>query len=218
MIHQLSIGQKWALAIGETLLSLNGYSFNNNYYFIMDEEETASAADRLYDYWDINDKESAWSTLNILYEGGHNTRFFNLHRDRLSIMSPDKQEQYISTFTEQESKNELLIIQRYYDCLPRSGIHAWDLGRASYVCYTCLQLNYIEHDKAWSYLMKNAELAQQSYASWQEFGTAYMVGRQLWAGELDQERTEEHQWLIRNQFSDPNGPWLILPWDTDLRN
>lgn len=217
MSSHLSKSQLWALALGDVLLHNNRVHFTCQY----DLARSGAEGDRinqevLVDAWDIRDESSAWRVLNWLtVEGGHRVKFDRL-RSGLPLMTPQQQNRYISSIQDEFSAVELLIIQRYHRHLPTAGILAWDLGRAAFICHLCMTFGHIQQEEAWHYLMQNAQLIQQSYASWEEYGMAYIIGRQFWAKELEDEVTVGHIRHIRHSLNQSDSPWRILSWNMEL--
>lgn len=217
MSHALNKSQLWALALGDVLLDINGFDFACQY----DMAQSGVHADRvnqevLVDSWNISDESSAWRVLNWLKnDGGHRVEFDRL-RKALPFMAPQQQNRYISSIQDEFSAAEMLIIQRYHRLLPAAGILAWDLGRAAFICHLCMEFGYIQLEEAWHYLMQNAKWIQQSYASWEEFGMAYIIGRQFWAKKLEDEVTEGHIRHISHPLNQSESPWRVLPWDIEL--
>ncbi|MEC0372199.1 DUF1266 domain-containing protein [Paenibacillus chibensis] len=217
MNNKLSESQLWALAAGDVLLSGNGYDFACAY----DTERSGINAAKvnqevLLDGWSISDHLSAWKSLRFLtVEGGHHEAF-DRRRFALSVMNAQQHNQYISSFHDEMIIAELTIVQHYHGLLPAAGVLAWDLGRAAFIGHLCMEFGLIDPEEAWPFLIHNASLLQQSYASWEEFGTAYIIGRQFWAKSLDPDQTEKHLGTIIGQMQDPNSPWAILPWELKL--
>ncbi len=216
MSKELSTGQLWALAAGDVLLSANGYEYSCEYDTGRSGINPNKAIEILAEGWGVTDDITAWSRLEGLTVGGHRKEVDQL-RSVMSVMTHEQQLHYISSFQDPIKVTDLSIIQRYYRLLPLSGILSWDLGRAAFICHLCLESGYIQKDEAWSFLMKNASHIQQSYSSWQEYGTSYIIGRQFWAGEIEDEHTQQNLNFISSQFTKPDSPWAILPWYTDLK-
>lgn len=217
MSNKLSTDQLWALAVGDVLLSINGYEYECDYDSGRSGVTLDKAVNILEDGWSISDENTAWSRLKGLTEGGGHRKELDQIRNVLSVMTHENQKHYITSFQDEIKVTELKIVQRYYRLLPHSGILAWDLGRAAFVCHLCLESGYIHKDEAWAFLMNNASIIQQSYASWQEYGTAYIIGRQFWGSEYEDELTKENLNLISSQFNKPDSLWVVLPWDTAMK-
>lgn len=214
----LSSSQLWALAAGDVLFHSNGFSYADEYALSKGEVDIDIIREEfLHESWSIVDEESAYSTLNWLAEVGHRSEF-NRVRNLMSLMTPQRQEQYIESQQEEFRAINAKVVQRYDKVLPEAGILAWDLGRAAAVCYLSAEIGYISKEYAWSYLLDNAVQLQQSYSSWQEYGLAYIIGRQFWDKDLDDSSTMLHHRLIQRQLTVPECPWSFLPWNTKLNH
>lgn len=170
----------------------------------------------LDDSWDVTDEQSTFRALNFLGErGGHRTEFNHLRR-MISILTPKQQDEYIQSLQDKHHIAEMKVVQRYYPFLPPSEILAWDAGRSAFICHLCYQVGYITYEQAWAHLMQNAIQIQSAYSSWEEFGSAFIIGRQFWRKELDDDYTEQHLSMIHDQLANPDHIWNTLPWNLHL--
>ena len=64
-----------------------------------------------------------------------------------------------------------------------NGILAWDMGRLVNVTRCAFDARYIDEQTAWDYIRKAWELAAAEYPTWDELGTAYLIGRGMWSGD-----------------------------------
>jgi hypothetical protein len=89
---------------------------------------------------------------------------------------------------------------------------AWDMARLISVAGWGYLTHNISEGQAWSFVWPAAQAAQRAYASWQEFGEHYLLGREFWTGERD----DGFDRCLTTLLTDPTSPWRVLPWGTDL--
>ncbi|MEV6396871.1 DUF1266 domain-containing protein [Streptomyces sp. NPDC051907] len=101
--------------------------------------------------------------------------------------------------------------------LPADGyvrtVLAWDYGRAASMARWGLGARYCDLAEAEDALIRAAQAAQAEYDSWEEFSTAFVLGRCLHFdeegfGEWYTEVLDAHRILT----SDAESPWLTVPW------
>ena len=77
-----------------------------------------------------------------------------------------------------KQKQASLLLKNLY-LLPIAGIQAWNISRAIYYDRCSLLLGLEGCNSAMSKIMRNAQLAQVLYSSWEEYFTAYAMGAQF---------------------------------------
>ncbi len=88
------------------------------------------------------------------------------------------------------------------------GILAWDMGRLVTVTRSAFDARYIDEQTAWDYIRKAWRLAAAEYSTWEEFATAYLIGRGMWGGDsftlIGMYDFTEHC------VKDENSPWKTI--------
>ncbi|MET3215497.1 UNVERIFIED_ORG: hypothetical protein ABIC48_003266 [Burkholderia territorii] len=103
---------------------------------------------------------------------------------------------------------QLAAIGRVRDAL------AFDCARTAFLVRCIALLGWTSEQHAWVVLLLNAQRAQDSFDSWEDFGLAYARARQQWLrgsgqdGPASSRATQEVREYLRN----PSGNWLSLPW------
>ncbi|ELW9448724.1 DUF1266 domain-containing protein [Burkholderia cenocepacia] len=91
---------------------------------------------------------------------------------------------------------------------------AFDCARTAFLVRCIALLGWASEQHAWVVLLLNAQRAQDSFDSWEDFGLAYARARQQWLrgsgqdGPASSRATQEVREYLRN----PSGNWLALPW------
>lgn len=92
-------------------------------------------------------------------------------------------------------------------------VEAWDYGRASGMARWGLAARFCSLDEAERAVLRAGRSAQANYRSWEEFSAAYILGRCLHFD--DEEFGEWYEDMLtahRILTTDPESPWLTLPW------
>jgi len=97
---------------------------------------------------------------------------------------------------------------------PRASL-AFACVRTAFFARNAALLKWLDDDVAWRVLLLNARRAQECFASWEDFGRAYLVGRKQWvmalrADALGSAFEETH---LRRLLA-PKGAWSALAWPT----
>lgn len=91
---------------------------------------------------------------------------------------------------------------------------AFDCARTAFLVRCIALLGWVPEAQAWPVLLLNAQRAQDSFDSWEDFGRAYARAREHWLrgserdGPVSARATREVEEYLR----DPDGNWLALPW------
>jgi hypothetical protein len=92
------------------------------------------------------------------------------------------------------------------------GLLAWDAGRLVNLAGWGFVAGLLAEEEAWTYILPMAQAAQRSYASWEELGKHYLLGREFWSGEWEGAVARAHLAMLDRADS----PWRQLPWGLDL--
>lgn len=93
------------------------------------------------------------------------------------------------------------------------SVNAWYYGRASNMARWGVAARYCGIAEAEQAVIRAGQLSQATYHSWQDFSAGFILGRCLHFDEEEfgdwyQDVLDVHRLLV----SDPNSPWLTLPW------
>lgn len=91
---------------------------------------------------------------------------------------------------------------------------AFDCARTAFLVRCVALLGWAPEPQAWLVLLLNAQRAQDSFDSWEDFGLAYARARRQWLsgsgqdGPASSRATQE----VREHLRNPAGNWVTLPW------
>ena len=96
---------------------------------------------------------------------------------------------------------------------PRAAL-AFACARTAFLVRVSMMMEWIEPQLAWRVLLLNAQRAQDCFASWEDFGRAFIVGRRQWVAAFRADpfgKTFDEQTLGAWLTSRRNR-WRRLPW------
>ena len=108
------------------------------------------------------------------------------------------------------------MVTREYERLGAKGLIGWDYARYVSLCRWGYVAGYLSEDEAWVRIMKAARLLQQTYGSWRELGENYLIGREFWSPAQTARNGQLYEATFQRLVSDPQSPWVRLPWRTPL--
>ncbi|MCD8193904.1 MAG: DUF1266 domain-containing protein [Tannerellaceae bacterium] len=216
--QNLTSSQLRLLAIGAPLMVFNSEYVDSPF----SGEEPGELTDRLEQYWDITDRDSAIETIEWLLTEGHRkmadmlTEIIHTYSpaDALQLIhskDPEQKEAWNEKY--KEVQQILHHIQKeetstFTDQLPPT-IAGWDYARAAHLACRIWEAGYIDEDEMWKYLQRTAYLTASTFTSWQEFGQSYAVGRGFWRGmESDYDVAAEVAGVL---LTHPESPWHQYP-------
>ena len=96
---------------------------------------------------------------------------------------------------------------------PRAAL-AFACVRMAFFARTVMLMGWVEPMAAWRVLLLNAQRAQDCFASWEDFGHAFIAGRQQWlaAFRADPLGKAFDAASLRQLLAPPKGPWAALAW------
>lgn len=200
------------------------FAFDSDY--LNDLKSTRSNStmkDILDEWWDINDKESFFDSVDYLFENGDRGAYAEALR--ITIEFPEKQWQseinkladaYETDYNEycENIKESMNMIQEKN--LLKAGeekidILAWDMGRVIYLARHAKNLNYISEEEAWNVIDKAVSKMQKVYNSWEETARGFMLGRNMWNGDYGQLIVTTNTY--RDLINDPESPFKEISYN-----
>jgi hypothetical protein len=219
LFAELTKEQLWAISLTGIMTELNGSSRNTLNTDEINEGNIKKWLDVLKRDWSINSREELLTTLETMENRGHSSALNNIQQTVTEIMN---QKQTFSIF---DIWNKYRLNQRQYNYLKFTALNwdsfnsrtilAWDLGRNISLCRWGYEVGFLTEEEAWEKIMYYAKKIQQSYNSWNEYGSDYYLGRVFWASGFGEDinylvQTEPvYQKLIA-------GYWSHIDWYTDL--
>jgi hypothetical protein len=92
---------------------------------------------------------------------------------------------------------------------------AFECARTAFLVRCVSALGWVPEPKAWLVLFLNAQRAQHSFRSWEDFGQAYARARHAWlqASDRDGPASLRATAEVQSHLRDPASNWTTLPWD-----
>ncbi|WP_282937597.1 DUF1266 domain-containing protein [Paenibacillus sp. RC67] len=206
----------WCFALDATMNEMNGLSMENNYKLDPAEDSIDRHKHSLSRDWGIQGQNDLLRRLESLMENGHRAEFHQI-KSFLSTLSEADQHRYIQSLSKTSEKyRQYQIVKAYMDRLPTAGIAAWDWGRYVHLCKVGIFVEYLTEEKALRLVKPVAVKAQQQYDGWQQFGIAFLAGRQFWWGQMTGDSAEMMAGFARNLVIHPNSLWNRLNWNLQL--
>ncbi|MBD5386351.1 DUF1266 domain-containing protein [bacterium] len=224
----LSADQVRAIAVG----ALYAYQQGGYTDVMYPDIEESRLNTMLADWWGVESRESAISTLNYLckapsqtilpfvveaYKTSDKQHVSNMIKDYVSQYD-DAEEAYqditdrvrIQSNNLQSQIKELIedgIISSDED-VTQLGVIGWDTGRLNLVARASYQKGYISEEECLECVNQAYAMSQSAgFNSWKDFANSYMLGRTLWNGDCNMIG------LAQDLLTKPNSPWIRFKWE-----
>jgi hypothetical protein len=86
---------------------------------------------------------------------------------------------------------------------------AWDVARLVHVARRCRHAGFLGDAEAWQHVLGAGRLARPAFRDWDGYGTAFLRGREVWAGGPDVTVVAAVGKLVHDETS----MWRTTPWD-----
>lgn len=98
---------------------------------------------------------------------------------------------------------------------PRAAM-AFACARVAFLVRCALLMRWLEPELAWRVLLLNAQRAQDCFDSWEDFGSAYKLGREQWVAtfRVDSLGGGFHEQHLRKLLAPGSGAWADTHWHT----
>ena len=170
--------------------------------------------------WGITDNQSLVSQLNQLGFAGHRqdhverVRYYSLmFRPAVAARREELREFIREGGENAEAASEdlwlLNAVQADKPGLRSAPLLAFDAGRAVMLVREGLCNGWLDEEAGWAYLLDLARKVQATFASWEEYGADFLLGRQVWKGQDSAELFDE---VIPDLLSNQKSPWVRLLW------
>jgi ankyrin repeat protein len=203
--------ERWAFAASAILASFNHEPLDT----LATRDSVLGTKRLLQDAWGISNHDQLLQALQAIDQGGHRQLFSALGA-RTSQLSPDELTKVVSKLGSEDA-NSVMVAHRYYEKYSVQSIVAWDYARYINVCRWGVAAGYISEQEALPRIMHAAQILQQSFTSWSEFGENYLVGREFWSLRQTKIDGQAMRSIYRNLLSDPSSPWNRIPWKLPLQ-
>jgi ankyrin repeat protein len=203
--------ERWALAASAILSTYNQEPLDT----ISSGDSVLEERRFLQNSWEISNHDDLLKTLEWIDQGGHRQLFSALGA-RAANLSPDELSRAVSHLGPEDA-NSVVIAHRYYEKYSSKSITAWDYARYINVCRWGVAAGYISEEEAWPRVMHAAQILQQTFTSWREFGENYLVGREFWSLRQTKIDGQAMRAVYQGLLNRPGSPWNRIPWNLPLQ-
>ena len=165
---------------------------------------------QLQSWWNITDRDSTLEIVRWLLHEGH-------HADADAALALMRGDQSEAGDPEEKAEDVQLIaefmIRNGYctaETLPQTVI-AWDLVRIANLGRWALHAGYLSKEEMWQVMQVAADAARGHFASWEEYGRSFAMGRGVWHG--DEEDCQTAWEIVTALLEEETSPWRQIPWN-----
>jgi hypothetical protein len=206
----------WALAASAMLAETNGDRHDHLSGVELTPRNVEARKRLLKDWWGVTDRATHLSALRSVAESGHRVRFAGTGAG-LAVMAPEERAKLEARRRQDFRLNQVIgVVELHYDRLGATGILGWDLSRYIALCRWGYTAGYLAEPEAWDTMMPVARILRGAFASWRELKENYLIGRQFWDPEQHVLNGRSYRRTLDRLLSDPESPWVRIPWDLDL--
>ena len=182
-------------------------------------EKLGELASSLKDGWDIGEHDSAVSKLGWLLSDGHRADYARIQAalEEQGAFLMDDQKRAAQALGP-ELAREAGVVIRWQAQVGAAGAAAFDYARAVDVAGQALALGYLSEGEAWK-IIRHCDLhARDTFGSWEAFGRSFQAGAEFWqpAGLINRYRHSRYAKSVTWLLSDPQSPWIQVPWQSDV--
>ena len=214
----LTAAQKWMVNSGAILADENSMPDNELHAFEPYDHKRVESVNKMFSRdWGMSNKNDVLSMVDNMIAGqvGHNTSFCQA-RDYWARFT-DQQLAESLRFRSEDQQSDIKLACTHAQTAGPNGIRSWDLGRCPSMIRNAYSLSWISEDEAWRWLHKISVELQNSYQSWEQAGTSYIVGRLFWSKSGLSESTCDYYFgKLKRILVNPNHAWNTVDWNTDL--
>lgn len=205
--------QAWALAM---IFEMNGYRHDLLAGTVATHDGEKTGKRLLADGWDVHSRDELLTRLNWLQFRGHRSEFEQLGRRVDALSEQDFARIETVAQSNPQALNQLEITRKNHRVLGQKEILAWDLMRYIAVCRWGYLAGYSSESEAWDRIMPAALKLQQTFASWQNLQSDFLIGREYWSLQQTQLKGSRFQAIYDRFIREPSSPWNANAWDMRL--
>jgi hypothetical protein len=206
----------WVLATTAITFEYDGYRHDLLAGEAATPESIAKGKDLLSRWWSISSRDDLLHMLNWLQFEGHRKQFEELGR-RVTAMTDAQFTRAIGELqTSADQLHQVQIVRQYYPALGSKSILAWDLIRYVSLCRWGYLVGYISETEAWNRMMPAALRLQETFDSWQDAQSDFLIGREFWSKGQSMQSDSSFREIYERLSRESASPWNTNPWDMDL--
>jgi hypothetical protein len=204
------------LATTAIIFEYDGYHHNLLAGVAATPESIATAKNVFAQWWGINSRDDLLQMLGWLQFEGHRKEFDELGHYVTAMTDVQFARATIALQASPENLHRVQVVRQYYSQLGSKSILAWDLVRYVSLCRWGYLAGYISDTEAWDRIMPAALRLQQTFASWQDMQTDFLIGREFWSMSQSMQTGPVYRDLYERFLRETDSPWNLNPWNMDL--
>jgi hypothetical protein len=208
--------QAWALATTAIMFELNGARHDLLGGAVAFPGEVESAMRLLSQWWGVDTRDELLGELKWLQFEGHRADFEALGR----VVDAMSEEQFkaaeAAIMADPQQLYSLQVVRKNHRSLGEQGILGWDLVRFIALCRWGFLAGYLSQQEAWDRIMPAARRLQETFRSWDDLQSNYLIGREYWSLEQTQKNGERYRSIFERLSHEQNSPWNMNPWSMSL--
>jgi hypothetical protein len=169
--------------------------------------------------WGVEDKASLEETKEWLLTEGHNLDAMELLSQEYGISTEVSREELEEKTNGDDNQNSLLAAYDARAAFGEAGIKAWDLSRVGTIMGFGYAAGYCTYEEALDGMLEAAQIAKESFGSWDEFNKSYLLGYAYWSEESledPESSASERASIIKELEAQANGPFSV-DWSMELK-
>ena len=165
---------------------------------------------QLQSWWNITDRDSTLEIVRwLLHEGHHadaDAALAFMRGGQSEAGDPEEKAEDVQAIAEFMIENGCCTA----GTLPQTVI-AWDLVRIANLGRWALHAGYLSEEEMWQVMQVAADAAREHFASWEEYGRSFAMGRGVWHG--DEEDCQTAWEIVTALLEEETSPWRQIPWN-----
>jgi hypothetical protein len=150
--------------------------------------------------------------MSSLLNAGHNRSYRGIQSAIETHPRASDEELRALPGQEDQSPDRFPFVRAFAPVTGSRGLLAWDLSRLIFLARDGYALGYIDENEAWKWIDSAAVVLRESYSSWHDLGSQFLVGRMFWGGVADASRLYLEGDRARGKLLAPDGLWAGIPW------
>lgn len=207
--------QGWALAASAMLGEWNG-DRHDLLGGVTATESSILRSQHLLQTYGVTSREGLLITLKWLDREGHRKRFEHLGA-RLDALTLEEKRTLADLRRQDETLDDRVrLLEQHFQRLGPKSLLGWDLTRYIALCRWGYLVGYLDEAEAWRLIIPAAQRLQGTFASWDDLGENYLIGRHFWSPDENRQNGHLHRDMFRRLLESPDSPWNRFPWNTRL--
>jgi hypothetical protein len=208
--------QGWALAASAMLGEWNGDRHDLLGGVAATESSILRSQNVLRTSYGVTSRDDLLVTLAWLDQEGHRKRFEQLGA-RVAALTVEEKKSLMDLRRQDETLDDRVrILEQHFQRLGTKSLLGWDLTRYIALCRWGYLVGYLDEAEAWKLIMPAAQRLQGTFASWDDLGENYLIGRHFWSPDENRQNGHLHRDTFRRLLGSPDSPWNRYPWNTRL--